>query len=172
MQYIAYLAAFFLVCLFAGYYIWYMFFSAPYVPSFGKDRKQVLKSAQALLPKLKLKSAVEPGAGDANMSFALAKMGYKKVTAVEMVPFLTLFARARKLLGRHKNVEILNQNLFKIDYSKYDMAIIYLYPELMAKLEPTLFTDMPKGSYIISNTFAFKKHQPIEKIGKVLVYEV
>lgn len=172
MEGIAILASFFLVCLFTGYYIWYMFFSAPYVPSFGKDRQIILKEAKKILPSLKLKSAIEPGAGDANISFALAKMGYKHVAAIELVPFLTVFSRLRKFLGRYKQVEIYNENIFKMDYSKYDLAVIYLYPSLMAKLEPILFSQMPKGSFIISNTFQFKKHLPIRKTGKILIYEV
>ena len=172
MEGIALFASFFLVCLFAGYYVWYMFFSAPYVPSFGKDRRVILDEAKKILPLLKLKSAIEPGAGDANISFALARMGYQNVAAVELVPFLTVFARLRKLLGRYKQVAIYNENIYNIDYSKYDLAVIYLYPSLMAKLEPILYSQMPKGSYIISNTFQFKQHQPIRNIGKILVYEV
>lgn len=172
METIAIFASFFLVCVFAGYYIWYMFFTAPYVPSMGKTRKQLLAEAEKVLPSLKLKSAIEPGAGDANISFALAKMGYKNVAAVELVPFLTVFARLRKLLGNYKQISIYNKDIYGMDYSKYDLAVIYLYPKLMAKLEPIMFSQMPKGSIIISNTFSFKNHKPIRKSGKILVYEV
>lgn len=173
MEYLAYLSCFVLLCIFAGYFIWYFVVgTAPYVPSTGKDRKQLLEEAAELLPRLKLKSAVEPGAGDANITFALARRGYKKATAVEMVAFLTLFARLKRLLGRYRNVEIINGDIYKIDFSKYDLAVCYLFPEIMEKLEPKMFSQMPKGSFIISNTFMFRDHKPVRTNGRIKVYEV
>lgn len=164
-------ASFFLLLIFAGYYIWNMFFTAPYVPSFGKPRQELLAVAREYFPRLKLHRSVEPGAGDANISFALNHIGYQ-ADAIELNPFLTLFARARKFITRNRKINILNKDLFKCDYSGYDLAVIYLYPSLMARLEPVLFKQMPKGAVIISNTFGFKQHQTVATRGKVLVYVV
>ena len=168
---IAIAASLFLALLFAGYYVWNMFFTAPYVPSFGRPRKDLLDFAREYYPRLASHRSAELGAGDANISFALTAMGYQ-ADAIELNSFLTLFARLRKFLSHNRRINILNKDMFKCDYSQYDLAVIYLYPALMARLEPILFAQMPKGSVIISNTFSFKNHQPKEKRGKVLVYEV
>lgn len=50
---------------------------------------------------------------------------------------------------------------------------VYLFPEVMAKLEDKIFSEMPKGSTIISHTFAFKKHKPENKLNNhYLIYKV
>lgn len=161
----------FLSLVFGAYFIWSMSFAAPYVPSVGKERKALLEEARSILPELKLKNAFEPGAGDANLSFALTKIGYR-ATAYEMIPFLTLWAKAKKFLTGNKKIEIVNGDFFKTSYEKYDLAIIYLFPALMDKLEPLLFAQMPKGAYILSNTFAFKHKKPVRVSGKVKIYRV
>ena len=166
------LACLFLVIVAGMYYLWSIFWGIPFVPS----SKQVIKDIQSVLANKKYRVApdwpvVEPGAGDGRVAFALAKKGYQ-VSAVEINPFLTLWMRLGKLLLRQKGLKIYNQNINSLDYSKYRVAIMYLYPNYMQQMEARLFLEMPKGSLILSNTFAFKEHKPEDKIGKLLIYLV
>jgi hypothetical protein len=161
-----------IMVIFGIYFFWSLSFGAPYVPSMGNSRKEMLRVSAELMEKrgVKLRS-VELGAGDANISFALTKMGYQ-ADALEINPFLTLVARFAKLITANKHVHIYNKDMFLHHYQKYDLAVIYLFPHLMDKLESVLFEEMPKGAIIISNTFTFKNHQPVSKSDRVLVYEV
>ena len=162
--------------IFAGYYIWSITVAAPYVPSLGKTRQKMLARALEYWQKNRSRrngrlKALELGAGDANLSFALAKIGYRTV-AIERQPYLALFARIRKLISRERKIQIARQDIFKWQDWDQDLVIVYLYPHLMERLEPILFGKLPKGAWIISNTFHFTKRTPLFEIGKVIVYEV
>jgi 16S rRNA A1518/A1519 N6-dimethyltransferase RsmA/KsgA/DIM1 with predicted DNA glycosylase/AP lyase activity len=172
LETILWLAYLFLVLVGGVYYLWSLFFGVPFVPS----SKLIIDAILSVLANKKYRVApgwpvVELGAGDGRVAFALAKKGYQ-VTAVEIIPFLTLWMRFVKLITRQKQLEIYNINIRKLDFSKYRVAIIYLYPRHMQLLEDRLFAEMPRGSVILSNTFEFKKHAPEEKIGKLLIYRV
>lgn len=172
METVLWLAYLFLVLLGGIYYVWSLFFGVPYVPSNKKiieDTIKVLKD-----PKYKVAidwQVVEPGAGDGRVAFAVAKAGWQ-VSALEIIPYLSLWMRLWKFITKQKKVDVFNTDMYKFDYSDYRIALIYLYPKHMGQLEMKLFTEMSKGSLILSNTFAFKEHQHIEKIGKLLVYQV
>lgn len=167
-------ACLFLVFVFGFYYIWTICFGVPYVPSDALIVSDIIKFLQS--NKINGKSLselniAELGAGTGTLAFALAKYG-AKVKAVEINPILTIIMRVIKILKRAKTVEILNTDLKKIDYSEFDCIVIYLYPELLEKIEDRVFSELHKGSYILSNTFSFKKHKEYLKIGKLNVYKV
>ncbi len=164
-------ALIFLSLVFTVYYVWSLFWGAPYVPSMGKSRKQIKELAEEYFKKNPQAQAVELGAGDCSLSFSLSDIGYS-VSAYEINPFLTLGARFLSLLRGKNKVSIFNKDVFKASYNNSNLAVIYLYPHLMSQLEPILFGQMPKGSWIISNTFAFPNYKPIRVHDKIKVYEV
>jgi hypothetical protein len=169
---ILWLSYLFLVILGGLYYLWSLFFGVPYVPSSNRiiaDTLAVLQDPAYNAEPNWL--AVEPGAGDGRVAFALAKKGFK-VDTIEIIPFLSLWIRLRKFLTREKQVRVFNSDMYKFDYSNYRIALIYLYPKYMRLLEDKLFKEMAAGSLILSNTFNFAKHKPEAKIGKLLIYRV
>jgi len=167
LYFLAQISCLFLIILFAVFYLWANTFGVPFVPS---DRK-IVEAMVDFLKRTKVKKVAELGAGDGRVAFALARAGFE-VLAVEVNPLLSLWMRLVKFLRRYNKVEILNKDLFKVDIKEFDAIIVYLYPEHLEKLEERFFSKMPKGSYILSNTFKFKKHEPIENSGKLYIYQV
>lgn len=60
------------------------------------------------------------------------------------------------------NANIYKSNYLKADLSTYDYIYVYLYPELIEKIEEKIWNDCKKWTIIFSNAFKFKKHIPIE----------
>ncbi len=168
------IACLFLVVLFGIYYVWTIFFGVPYVPSDSQIVSDILKffkSNKIHNKELNELKIAELGAGTGTIAFALSKIGIQ-VKAVEINPILTLLMRWLKLLKRAKSVEIVNANLNKISFQEFDCVVMYLYPELLAKIEDRVFSELKEGSYILSNTFAFKNHKEYLKVGKLNIYKV
>ncbi len=164
---LAQISCLFLIILFAVFYLWANTFGVPFVPS---DRR-IVNNMVNFLKKTKVKKVAELGAGDGRVAFALAREGFE-VLAVEVNPLLSLWMRLVKFVRRYNKVEIENKDLFKVDIKGIDAIIVYLYPEHLEKLEKRFFKEMPSGSYILSNTFTFKNHKPIENTGKLYIYQV
>lgn len=166
-QYIFWISVFAFYIMIALYWAYGFYKGAPYYPSNKKAVKQML-AALDLKPGMKV---AELGSGDGRIAIALAKQG-ASVTALDVNPMLTLITRVKVFIRRLKNVEVLNKDVLKHNYSDYDAVVIYLYPALMAKLENKLWDELPKGATIISNTFSFKKHEPVEIINdRIKIYK-
>lgn len=140
------------------FYYWIKAFriSAPYYPT---SRKAIV-TLLSILKKNKPKHIIEIGAGDGKVAVALARNGYE-VTAVEFNPILVLFIYFKKSLYMLKNLHVRRANFLDIDYSEFDSAFIYLYPQVMDQLSKKIKKEMPQNSVIISNTFQFHDRQPI-----------
>lgn len=138
------------------------FFSAPYVPSSAKK-------LAAALEELGLPQAgrfIDLGSGDGGITLMAAKY-FHQSSGVEINPYLWLFSNLRKLFHpKRKNIHFICKSFFRMKFHDYDVMYIYLFPELMAKLEDKLFAELPKGSTIISHTFKFPNHQPERTINK------
>jgi len=148
-------------------FTWSLFFSVPYVPSNNK----FIKGCLEILEKENVVNVAELGAGDGRIAVAVARKGMV-VDAYEINPFLSLLIRLEKIFFAPKTLMVLNQNFEKCNFNKYDAVIVYLMPKILAKLENKLFTQMPKNSIIISNTFKFKNHEPEKIYNKLLLYRV
>lgn len=73
--------------------------------------------------------------------------------------------------------KIIKKNYFDIDLKQYDFIYIYLFPELMEKVEKKIFSDAKKWTIVFVNAFKLVKHKPKEifyKNGKekIFIYEV
>lgn len=145
------------------------FFSAPFVPSSGKK-------FDALLAELNLdkqKKIIDIGCGDGRIVFTAAKY-FDNVTGIEVNPYLHIYNQTRRLFSPNREkVKFKLGSIFREDFHKYGLVYVYLFPEMMHKLEDKLFSELPKGSWIISHTFKFAKREPIRKLHKhYLIYEV
>lgn len=152
---------------FAFYWVQAFFKGAPYYPSNKKIVKKMIK-AMGLDEKSKV---AELGAGDGRIAFAISKTG-AHVTAIEINPFFVLLMKLKNIFHKNK-IKAIRANVLDHDYSQYNAVTIYLYPGLMHQLEDALFSQMKKGSVIVSNTFRFKKHEPERVIeNRVVIYRV
>lgn len=153
--------------LFFFFWGWTLFKGAPFYPS----NNQIIQEIVSFVKKQKNPRAIELGSGDGRIVIALAKAQIP-VTGIDVNPFLTLFSKLRIFLGKYQNARIINANIFNTDLSAYNIVICYLFPEIMQKLEAKFYAELPKGAFIITNTFALKKHKPIISRGKMLIYQV
>ncbi|MEI7578793.1 MAG: class I SAM-dependent methyltransferase [bacterium] len=162
-------AVFVIYLIFGFYWLYAMKAGAPYYPS----SKKAIKELSAFINQKKLRNGVELGSGDGRISLAITKIPDVKMLSIEINPMLTIIHRFFKLILRRKQNLIVNTNFFKLNYSQFDFAIMYLYPGTMKKLEDKLFQEMKSGSYLISNTFKFYQHQPIQTLNnKIFIYQV
>ena len=78
------------------------------------------------------------------------------------------------------DVKIFRKNFFQADLSKADVVFCYLFPEVMAKLEPKFTQELKSGSRVVS--YAFKLPTKVAdkvvitnddntELGKIYVYE-
>jgi len=84
-----------------------------------------------------------------------------------------------KLLNKifYSKTKVIKWNYFKADLSEFDYIYVYLFPELMEKVEEKIWKDAKKDTIIFVNAFKLKKHQPIDIFyknwkEKILVYKV
>ncbi len=152
------------------FYYWFRAFriSAPFYPT----NKKTINTMLSELSKHDVKNVAELGAGDGRVAVALAKKGYE-VSAIEFNPILILFIYLRKYLGGYKKLHVVRKNFLDVDYHEFDAAFIYLYPKVMDKLAKKLYKEMPNGSILISNTFAFHDKKPFKQgENKIIIYRI
>ncbi|SRR5260221_4568066 len=157
--------------LLLGFFLIYSWLTkTPFYPSSVKKLEQMVKDGDLKIPENSV--FVDIGSGDGRIVLWAAKKGMK-AEGIEFNPFLSLFSRMILFLNRaSKKTIIHNKDFFKHNYSKYNMAYLYIFPEFMDKLKDKLFSEMPKGSLIITNTFKFNNLKPDEVKGRFNFYKV
>lgn len=169
IEIIFWVSLFFLVVAYGFYWIWAFHKGAPYYPS---SKQAISDIVQELASEQKTLRIAELGSGDGRLAFGLAKTG-AEIVAYEVNPLLTILTRVLKFLKRTTNLTIKNADFLQEDLSEFDVVVAYLYPEVMQKLEPKLFSELKDGSRIISNTFKIKTRTPNKVINdKIFVYDV
>ncbi len=104
------------------------------------------------------------GCGRGMALFALTKKFPVKSTGFEINPAVLLYAKVKRLISGskvRKNSKIKFGNFFKTDLSKADIIYLYLFPEIVEKLEEKIKKECKTGTYIICNTFCFQNMEPI-----------
>ena len=121
----------------------------PYYPSNNKVFKAVLES----MPKDKQDfNFLDAGCGSGRLLCHLAKQfPESKFIGVELNPLVFLIAKIISLPRR--NVTIKYQNLWKMDFSSFDIIYAFLAPPLMADIYKKVSDEMKEGTTFISNTF-------------------
>jgi cyclopropane fatty-acyl-phospholipid synthase-like methyltransferase len=98
----------------------------------------------------------DPGCGDGRMVVTAAKKYGCRGVGFEIDA--ELVARARKLAEKRKVdklVEIKDEDIFKLDYSKADVISMYLLPEMIVRLTPQ-FEKMKAGSRIVAHDYPIR----------------
>ena len=155
--------------LFFGFYlIWSWINQTPFYPSKTKPLNNLLKD----LNLGKNINFIDIGSGDGRIVIWGAKQGFN-ADGIEFNPFLTLFSRIMILLNRVSGkAKIYNKDFTKHDFSKYDFAYLYIFPEHMDKVSDNLFKQMKKGSVVVTNTFKFTNRTPDKIDGRYYIYYV
>lgn len=139
----------------------------PYVPSSMRKVDIMVKKA-SIKPGAK---AVDLGSGDGRVVIALAKAG-AEVKGYEISKERAALASENiKKEGLQAKASILNEDFFKVDFSEYDVVVIYGLTDVMLRLEKKLFADLRPGSKVISNHFQFSEWKHSEEEDDIYVYE-
>lgn len=103
------------------------------------------------------------GAGDGKIAIAAAKEFGAKAVGVEynadMAKLAQCFVEAEGVAGR---VQIVQGNIFEIDFSSATVVTLYLLPELNLRLRPTILKMKP-GTRVVSHSFLMDDWQPDQR---------
>ncbi len=134
--------------------------SAPFVPVAPSDLEIIIKYLK-LTPDAKL---YDLGSGDGRI-LKHAMEHYPTITTVgyEIGPMPRIISKIK--LRKYKNkVAIINQNFLTADVHDATHVFLYLFPEVLAKLEPIFDKQLSPGTRVVSIDFVFPTRQPIETV--------
>lgn len=118
------------------------------------------------------------GSGNARLLFLGSRNFGATAVGYELSPVASYWSKLKAKLSRQK-VTIYREDFFKADLSNADVVFCYLYPEVMAKLEPKFERELRPGSRVISLAFALPNRAPDKTVAtgleavhqkKILVY--
>lgn len=115
-----------------------------------------------LVAKLTQQSArrlIELGAGIGSVVVPLARaLPHLQITAVERapLPWLILRWRCRGL----SNVRCVRSSFWELSFAGYDTAFAFLSPLVMSQIGAKVATEMPRGAWFISSSFAVPDWKP------------
>jgi len=120
------------------------------------------------------------GSGWGGLAFSLARQyPNQNIVGIEISLIPWLCSRVRLLLWPQDNLNFWWGNFFKISLSDAKLVICYLFPKTMWKLSRKLRNELICGSFVLSNTFAFRdwivsKEESAEDLyqSSVFLYEV
>jgi hypothetical protein len=147
-----------------------MLINIPFVPTRKKIMQKMLDAA-----KLEKKDIIfDLGSGDGRFIRQAAGKGIKKAVGFEVNLFLFLWSWSFSKILKQKNAFFIYKSFWKADLSKATKVFVYLLPSAMQKLEEKIFEEANDGLIVISNTFRFKKLEPIQvyEKEKIYVYEI
>jgi hypothetical protein len=88
----------------------------------------------------------------------------------------TLIAKVLNKIFSSKS-KVIKWNYFELDLQEYDFIYIYLFPELMEKVENKIWKDAKKWTIVFVNAFKFQNQKPIDIFyknwkEKIFVYKI
>jgi len=105
---------------------------------------------------------IELGAGMGAVTFAAARERSANVLAVEIEPLRCLLLRARRAAGPAADrVEIVRENMFRVDLSRATVVSAFLWPGAMARLRPKLERELAPGTRVVSRCHAIPGWVPV-----------
>nr|SVE74537.1 EOG090X0HEX [Daphnia barbata] len=145
----------------------------PYVPASTQQVENVMKALSRSSGTDK--KLIDLGSGDGRIVLAAGQRGFQS-HGVELNTVLVLYSKLTAWRQRIKNATFSRQDLFKVDYTKYDNIVIFGVEEMMPELETLFKQSLKSSSQVIACRFPLPNWKPAHVIGKgidtVWVYEV
>ncbi|MBM3205339.1 SAM-dependent methyltransferase [Candidatus Shapirobacteria bacterium] len=166
---------FFLVILLLGLVFFLIFLQiytrilqpgAIYFPTTSEVVEQMLKLGK-VNPKDTL---IDLGSGDGRILIAAARLGAKAI-GYEINPFLV--RRSRRLIHQaklEKLAEVYWRSFWKADFSQATVVSVYLFPNLMKRLERLLEKKVNHPLRVVSNNYPFPQKKPVKCFEQVYLY--
>ena len=147
----------------------------PFISTNKRDFKAILKAVDLKTGEI----IYDLGCGKAHLLIYAAKRFGARGVGYELALWPYLWAKVKIYLAK-ADVKIFRKNFFQADLSKADVVFCYLFPEVMAKLEPKFTQELKSGSRVVS--YAFKLPTKVAdkvvitnddntELGKIYVYE-
>ncbi len=128
-------------------------------PTSKKVRNKILE----ILPEKIDGSIFELGSGFGTMTFDLAqKFNSNKVLGYEGAKIPYFISQLLSMWKRPLNAELLYRDFKHEDLSKAGLVFCYLYRDIMPILVKKFNTELPKGTWVISHTFAIYDWKPLK----------
>ncbi len=131
----------------------------PFVSTDKKDFDRILTAA-GLKPG---EMIYDLGCGKGTLLIRAAKKFGAKGIGYEISLWPWLWAQFNIWLSR-ADVKVYLKNFFKADLSRADVVFCYLFPEVMAKLEPKFQKELQPGSRVVSYSFKLPNLPPAEVV--------
>ncbi|NCN07325.1 hypothetical protein GW933_01385 [Candidatus Falkowbacteria bacterium] len=140
------------------------------------------KDFQAILEAVNLKPSetiYDLGCGKAHLLIYANKHFNSKGIGYELTLWPYLWAKFKIYLTKAK-VKVFRTNFFGANLSGADVVFCYLFPEVMAKLEPKFEAELKSGSRVVSYGFRLPNKKVNREVitnddnvelGKIYVYE-
>lgn len=129
----------------------------PFVSTSSKDFDKILQAAG-----LKTGETIyDLGCGKATLLIKAAKKYGAKGIGYELSLWPWLWSQFNIFISR-ADVKVYMKNFFSADLSQADVVFCYLFPEVMAKLEPKFKKEMKPGSRVVSYSFKLPEVVPDE----------
>lgn len=160
------LYVFVIACAMTIAYLLGLFTGALYVPTYPSMVEDMLDAAAPSSSD----RLVDLGSGDGRIVIAAAKRGIPSV-GYEINPLLVWTARrSAKKAGVEPLARFYWKNFWNADLSGYSIVAVYGIGHIMGALEKKLERELPPGSRVVSNLFAFPNWEGQKKHG-VFVYQ-
>ncbi len=101
------------------------------------------------------------GCGKANLLTTAAKIFGVKGVGYEIALWPNIWGRYR-VWRQQADVEIRAKNFLKADIEKADVVFCYLFPHVMAQLEPKFRSELKPGAKVVSYTFKMPNIEPTQ----------
>jgi protein-L-isoaspartate O-methyltransferase len=119
---------------------------------------------------------VDLGSGDGRILITAAQAGAEAV-GYEINPVLV--RRSRRAIaragvggraGESGNAVVHWEDFWRINFSQFDVVIVYGIPYIMKDLQRKLERELRPGTKIISNAFIFPGWEPVAQERKIMLY--
>lgn len=154
------------VLLISGWALKKVLSGAPYMPT---SASLITKMLERTAPHAGLRVA-DIGAGDGRIVTAFAKSGADAV-GIEHNFGLAWLAR-RKIRAAHleEKASIRCVDLWKTDFSSFDVVVVFGITHIMPKLEKKLLAELKPGARVYSVVFTFPNWKPSWEEGGLYEY--
>ncbi len=142
---------------------------APYVPTSDKRLKALIDLVRS---QKKGGNVVDIGSGDGKILIALARLGYKTY-GYEINPLLVLRSRLKiRQLQLKGKAFVSLANMWSVDYSAFDIVVIYGLSRIMKDMEKKLKKELKPNSIIVSVAFKFPSLKLVKETNDVRLYKL
>lgn len=132
----------------------------PFVSTPRRKYRQILEAVE-LKPGEKI---YDVGCGKASLLVLAAKEFGAKGIGYELSLWPWLWSQFNILVSR-ADVQVRMKNFFKADLSDADVVYCYLFPEVMARLEPKFAKELKPTARVVSYGFKLPNTEPVKVVN-------